>query len=344
LPAPTAKIVFFEAAHDFFDRDGKFQDALNTAQLTALCSRVWKLFPRGEYSERHDENGHVSSRHMLPDLREGLTATLVTRATPEACASLRWLATQVPSDQRIWMRWRHHEAIKNALRRTWTARSRSSSDLLAMTRDFRALTIDTADDLLEAVIASLERLQHRLKNAESPELHALWNEPSRGAPPTPKDEAVLSNVVHDWVQRDLGPNGGIVLNREVQATLLSKLDIKVEAVPKRGAGPPLTLIIEVKGDWHREIAKALGEQLATRYLLANGWTHGVYLVGWFGNRQRSATQKSKWPPPTLSEAQDLARSWETAQSPASLTIRALILECILPPRSKNAKSRNSGST
>jgi hypothetical protein len=328
-PLATARKVFLEAAGEYLDRDFDFHDALSSAQLTALCARVWQLFPAREFSERHDEHGHVSSRNFMPGLRDGLIGTLVTRATSEACAGIRFLATKVPVEERVWMQWRQHEAIKNALRRAWTAEIRTSAEILAMTRDFRAMTIDDADDLLDAVLGSLERLQHRLKYAESPELHALWNEPGRGRSAKPKDENILSDVIHDWITRDLGPNGGVVLNREVQATMLSKLDIKVEALPEVAGIAPLTVVIEVKGDWHPRVSTALRNQLAKQYLLPNGWSHGVYLVGWFGDR---FTPLKKWPPATFAEVQRTVAGWREAQTPLGLTIRAFTLDCTIRQR------------
>lgn len=332
-----ARRVFLEAASEYLDRDFRFHEPLSAFQLRSLCARVWKLFPPSEYSERHDPHGHVGSRHMMPGLREGLTDELVTRATSEACASLRFLADQLPADQRVWMRWRHHEAMKNAFQRAWTARTRTSDEILSIARDFRMVTIDTVDELLEGVIASLERLQHRLQCAESAELHALWNEPSRPAAATPKEESILSNIVHDWVKRDLGPNGGIVLNREVQATMLSKLDIKVEALPLRGCAEPLTLVIEVKGDWHAEVSTALGDQLAKRYLLANHWTHGIYLIGWFG--PKASRQRRRWPASTFADAQDIAAGWQRTQTPPGLLIRARVLDCNLPSLRPSSSAR-----
>jgi hypothetical protein len=192
------------------------------------------------------------------------------------------------------------------------------------------VTTDTADDLLDAVLASLERLQYRLGSAESAELHALWNEPGRKGVATPKDENVLSDVVHDWLKRDLGPNGGVVLNREVKATLLSRLDIKIEALPTRASAEPLTLVVEVKGHWHREVTTALRDQLVKRYLLPNRWTHGIYLVGWFQSEGcRRTTVKTAWPPDSLVTARQLVERWAQAESASGLVIRSFLLDCRL---------------
>lgn len=327
-PQQIGRQVFLEAMNDLLFRDTRFKDKLDAGELTELCELVLTWFPSPEFSAYHDEQGHVSCNHMIPELRDLLIADLVGRSTSEACDGLRRLVAIVPQDQQIWMRWRLNEAIRNALRRAWTGRSRTTADLLTMMQNARALTIDTVDDLYTAVLTSLERLQERLKVAESPQLHALWNEPGQGKVPTPKDEEVFSNVMHDWLQRDLGAMGGIVLNREVQATRLGKLDIKVEAFSARG-GPILTLVIENKGDWNREIETGLGRQLVNGYLIPNRWTHGIYVVAWFGPK-RSQRSRAAWPPATLVEAENMVKTWEKGQCPLGLKVKALIVDCSFP--------------
>jgi len=40
-------------------------------------------------------------------------------------------------------------------------------------------------------------------------------------------------------------------------------------------------VIEVKACWNRKVQAAIRTQLVEGYLEKNGWTHGVYLVGWY---------------------------------------------------------------
>src|SRR5206468_241409 len=47
-------------------------------------------------------------------------------------------------------------------------------------------------------------------------------------------------------------------------------------------GKPLTVIIEVKWSDHRDLSTSQEGQLMQQYLLENGLTHGIYLVGWCG--------------------------------------------------------------
>jgi hypothetical protein len=71
-----------------------------------------------------------------------------------------------------------------------------------------------------------------------------------------------------------------VVNREVQPRRAQQTDVWVEA-PAEDERPPLRVVIEAKGCWHQALFSAMEEQLLHRYMLPNGVTCGVYLVGWF---------------------------------------------------------------
>jgi hypothetical protein len=43
----------------------------------------------------------------------------------------------------------------------------------------------------------------------------------------------------------------------------------------------MTVIIEVKGNWTRQLYREIEAQLAGSYLRDNRCRHGLYLVGWF---------------------------------------------------------------
>jgi hypothetical protein len=61
-------------------------------------------------------------------------------------------------------------------------------------------------------------------------------------------------------------------------------DIHVDAtVPgrKRRTDERMSVIVEVRGNWHRELDSAMQTQLRDRYLKGNSYKNGIYLVGWF---------------------------------------------------------------
>lgn len=42
----------------------------------------------------------------------------------------------------------------------------------------------------------------------------------------------------------------------------------------------LSLAVEVKGAWHRDLMESMHDQLADRYMRDLGTDHGIYLVAW----------------------------------------------------------------
>jgi hypothetical protein len=163
------------------------------------------------------------------------------------------------------------------------------------------------------------------------ELRSLWNE--KGANWTRKDEAALSNTVVAWMRQDLGKSSGLVLNREVIIDPLpDRLDIKIEAAaPNRPSIDPLTVVVEVKGSWNRDLLTSMGKQLVARYLAPKGWQHGVYLVGWFPkgrkvewNGRRAFLSKAQ----AENELSELVKR----QSPEGFTVTPILLDCSPLPR------------
>jgi hypothetical protein len=74
-------------------------------------------------------------------------------------------------------------------------------------------------DLLEVVMESLRRFKVSLVGTNNPQVAGLWNYQGGGNRRTefaPKDEEDLSGSIAAWLQNDLGPTKGIILNREVQ--------------------------------------------------------------------------------------------------------------------------------
>jgi hypothetical protein len=203
-----------------------------------------------------------------------------------------------------------------------------------------ARIIDDENDLLAVVIESLRRLQTQLTKASPPEAAFLWNYDGSGNQRRnfrPKDEEDLSDRIASWLERDIGPKSRVVIGREVQPRRGQKTDIKVVAVPPDSSGDArsLTLIIEVKGCWNRQVRTAIQTQLVEDYLNKNGWTHGLYVVGWFlGDKwdDTSAGPKSCLTSTTYEnvckEVEDLAKPYSGKSAPA--VVRAVCLDCRFP--------------
>jgi len=72
----------------------------------------------------------------------------------------------------------------------------------------------------------------------------------------------------------------IFSDRESLAARNTRNDVKIQTLSV--SGRPLTVIVEIKWSDHPDVSTGQIEQLAKQYLLENGLTHGIYLVGWCG--------------------------------------------------------------
>ena len=325
-PDDDARTIFLEFASDYLDRHSEWATDLSEYQLAELYLAFQRWFPKKDYSEEHNPDSSVAARHHIPGIRRSIIEQMVGRATPAACHELRRVFESLSGDEQLSMRWRHRDAVNALLQKSWVVKSRSPAELLRMTKDSRTMTVDSEADLFDAVLASLDRLQAKLKEANATELEALWNRTKTAL--EPKDEHVLSNTITEWLRRDLGATSGVILNREVIVEpMLDRMDIKIEAAPpNRRQANPLTVVIEVKGCWNRDLSTSIGKQLVGKYLIPKSWRYGIYFIGWFrvNSTVRWNGRVSRIP---LNKAKSIVEEWREAQTPSNKTIKTIILDC-----------------
>jgi hypothetical protein len=140
---------------------------------------------------------------------------------------------------------------------------------------------------MEIVIESLRRFERRLQG-ETPMSFILWDKQPGGGY-RPKEEERISDALKTHLEEDLRGKG-IIANREVMirsgtgAQRGERTDVHIDAVTNGSQGgvyDRLTVIVEVKGSWNREVREAMRSQLRDRYLRDNACRHGLYVVGWF---------------------------------------------------------------
>jgi hypothetical protein len=138
--------------------------------------------------------------------------------------------------------------------------------------------IRSADDLLEVTLEELRGLEKDVGYDHA----MLYCPAATGVAERRRREEALQAYVLRRLQDRLP---GKVLDRETEARLRTRLDIRVIA-PVVVTRELVKVVIEVKwsdnSDAHRGISTALTEQLGRKYLLEEGLHHGVYLVGWTG--------------------------------------------------------------
>ena len=206
-------------------------------------------------------------------------------------------------------------------------------DIVRLAHDTERRWISSPAALQEAVIGSLSRAQEELWG-QPPAAEQLWTH----RPLRPKDESALSNWIALFLRRDL-TSRGVVVGREVQVSTApsggrgDSVDIQVDAVAvDRDEARVHSVIVEVKGCWHRDIEGALERQLVDRYL-TSAHRHGIYLVGWFS--------PSDWQDP-LDERRQRSKGSSAAELQSSLaeiaievshrrgvTIEVCVLDCSL---------------
>jgi hypothetical protein len=227
-------------------------------------------------------NGEMGSRHEAAVFRNRLLNHLAAMGTEAACTELRRLTEALP-DQSSQMNWAYRECLTSMRKQLW--RPAAPETILSMSENAHTRVIRDEHDLINVVLESLSRFQTNLTGINNSQVSALWNYDGAGNQRRhfrPVDEEDLSDRITGWLQTDLGPSRGIILNREVQPRRGNRTDILVQAIAPQGSTfRTLTVVIEVKGCWNTGVQTSLRTQLVDTYLIPNGWTHGIYLVGWF---------------------------------------------------------------
>jgi len=207
--------------------------------------------------------------------------------------------------------------------------------VLQIAKDTSKRLVRSGEELLRAIIESLQNLATKLRG-ETPLVSNLWNEVAPGVW-EPKDEDHFSDNVKQHLDDDLRSKG-VVLNREVQiranrgSTKGERTDIHVDAAIPRVAEEEfdvITVIIEVKGCWNRELWTSMESQLVGRYLHESHARHGLYLVGWFNCPQWNPEDSRKPPKITLPEAQERLNEQARKLSLGHVSIKAVVLDTSL---------------
>lgn len=220
-------------------------------------------------------------------------------------------------------------------RKTW--QPSQPEEIVRLVLDREKHFVHNGEQLLEVILASLARLELEL-HGETPAVADLWY-PTVGNNHKPKDENPFSDYVKRFLDRDL-KSRGIIINREVELRCNSggqpgeRTDIHVDAVVKSPNGEThdsITVIIEVKGCWHREVMTAMETQLVDRYLANNANPYGLYLVGWFTCTQwdNNDGRKNSTPRMTIDEAKQHFDTQAEQLSSASQLVRACVIDSAL---------------
>ena len=316
------KQVFLKLAHD--------RDQMHTAIMAAKLEEeaiaelyLWlrRMFPIEE-DPKHEGAHGVGPRESVAYFRDALLSHLRERGTDHAVAALRRIANELPNDAE-WLNRVVLNADRARLKKTWRPIAPNALAELVTVREARP--VDSGDQLLDAIIESLRRLEAEL-HGTPPAVADLWN----SSDSTPKDEGDLCDYIVRHFRADL-KGRGIVANREVQIRPGQETDIHVDAC-LAGIGSEtsgvVTVIVETKGCWHKKVKTAMHTQLKDRYLRVHSCGYGLYLVGWFACDQWNAGdyRRSDTPKMSLGEAREFFKNQASDISDEMTEIRAFVLD------------------
>jgi hypothetical protein len=256
---------------------------LSESQLGEFYLWLVRQYPHSD-DPVHDGRAHaVGPREMVCRFRDSVLENLKGMGTPESCKAIEELIRKLP--ELPWLSQVLLDAQRLTRQQTW--QPPSVSQIIKLTTDASARLIENGSQLLDVLTESLDRLQKKLIG-ETPRSRFLWNQsPDRKW--RPKEEDSLSDYIKGHLDDDLRTRG-IVLGREMQIRRRAgekpgeDTDIYVMAVRRNGLGEvydSVSVIIEVKGCWHRDVDTAMKTQLVDRYLRDNQCQHGLYVIGWF---------------------------------------------------------------
>jgi len=295
-------------------------DRLTESQLGDLFRLLVDRYP---YSTHNIRAGN--SINSLAHCREAVLGCLENRGTLESVRQLEQLVVDRP-DLRFLTR-PLRKARYLARQATW--RGWQPNQILALAQSREKRLVENGRQLLDVIVESLVRLQERLQGQRAI-VDALWNNPKQG-PCGPKDEAFLSDFVAEHLERDLRERHTIV-NREPEIRRGKETDIRVDALlPRRPGEAPhrITVIVEVKGCWHKELKTAMQSQLVGQYMRPNGVEDGLYLVGWFNCKKWNDGRQKSAPKMSVDEARDFFNRQAAELSQDGLNVKAVVLDTAL---------------
>lgn len=296
---------------------------------------VWleRKFPQKEDpKETNDTMQQIGPRHEVGYFRDKILTQLRSRGTANAAAAVRRIKSKLP--HLIGLDSVELEARTMAIASAWCPPT--PEELLDLIFHCEKRFVETGEDLVEALLDSLTRMQERI-DGKFTLSWLCWNRwrNEKDECFEPISEEVLSDFVADHLLLDLAQRQ-IFVNREVQIKRTSpsgrpkSTDIHVEALSKAEQGSnanKITAIIEVKRCDNKDLLTAMTTQLCDDYLRPSGSKYGIYLVGWYTCKKWKPRRR---PNLTLSEARTNLKRQADSLSTDGLHIRTAFLDLRLP--------------
>lgn len=266
-----------------------------------------------EYPDKDDPpltGGPLNIRHNISDFKRDILNSLETQGSIEALMGISRIIKVFPGE--TWLKWVFYKARTNTIQNTWLPPE--PTHIIKLADNQETQLVQSHQQLMEIVIQSLDRLEKKL-HQHTPAIRDIWDHyrNDKADKCKPVDENSFSDYVKRHLHADLVERG-IIANREVEVRGGGKgrgdtTDIHIVAVVKDQRDrvfDSITLIIETKGCWHKNLKKAMEAQLYGQYMMDSECKVGIYLVGWFSCEKwnQEDYRKGDSPQITLKEAKE----------------------------------------
>jgi hypothetical protein len=303
---------------------------LSPRQAGELFSWILARYPYGG-DPVEDEVHFVTAREQVGHYRDRILNMLGEGQSRESVAELGRLIAAHPELE--FLPRLRRQAERRLQRSEWVPPA--PQHVVRLAEDTVRRHVRSASDLRQIAIASLERAQERLSGLR-PAIADLWDLGTV----RPKRE----RLVGAWIERHLRDDlvgRGIIVGREVEVRAHPKgqmgesVDILLSAIaaPEIDGAPEVSVSLELKCCWNRDLETAMEGQLLDRYLDVEN-NQGLYVIAHFDSPQwedgdavnRSACRRRDF---------KSSRSFFSAQAAALSAkeladISAFVLDCSLP--------------
>lgn len=319
---------------------------LAEADLAGLYEQVTDHITVSRLTDNSFDGGFTTD--PLSTLHAGLLMLLVSKRTPDAARELTRLAGRYPQLTDL----RSHAKDLPRQVAELQVRPLTPEQLRRLAADSTLRTVTDARHLQDIVLASLARIQTIIQGPNHPVI-VLWNRDDPNldqATCWPCWEDDFSDFITALLRQDIGGHR-VVINREVEIARPRlpgrRTDIQVQATapPSEHGDDPLTVVIECKGCWNRDLPTALADQLVRDYL-RTARTAGIYLIGYFDcprwNQDNARKRHRAHTIEALQQEQD-ARAQEQRDHHGAI-VTARILDCRLPATERPCASSPSNAS
>ncbi len=223
-----------------------------------------------------------------------------------------------------------HNLLRGALHAQRIARRKASFHRLgvaAVSRTLANLQPASAADLAALAFDHLRDIARKIRDGNTDDYEQYWSyDASNKKLDKPKPENDCRDVLLSDLKERLGKLN-IDAQREGNYADDKQADIRVSFGGASGFNVP----IEIKKDNHRDLWRAIHEQLIAKYVRDPGTDgHGIYLVFWFGGKGMPLPPDGK----KLRSAQELEdRLRQTLLPEESHRILVCVIDCALPSHS-----------